>query len=155
GRILGDLIREQEGEETFATIETIRRTAVRLRRDDDGEARRELEAILTGLSRRDAIVVTRAFTYFSQLANLAEDLHRNRRRRAHELAGEPPHEGLAVALAHVKDAGVAAEAVAAFFREASISPVLTAHPTEVQRKSILDAQREVARHLAERDRTNF
>ncbi len=139
GRLLGDTIREQEGEAAFAAIESIRQAAVRFRRDGDGEARRELEAILARLSHDETIVVIRAFAYFSQLANLAEDLHRNRRRRAHELAGAASREGLAVALERVHRAGVGADAVAAFFAEASIQPVLTAHPTEVQRKSILDA----------------
>ena len=88
-----------------------------------------------------SVAVIRAFTYFSQLANIAEDLHHNRRRRAHQLAGSPPQDGsLALALARAAEAGHGAGAVAEFFRDALISPVLTAHPTEVQRKSILDCQ---------------
>src|SRR4029077_4255792 len=83
------------------------------------------------------------------------DLHHNRRRRAHQLAGSRPREGLAVALERIADAGGGGGLVAAFFRDALISPVLTAHPTEVQRKSILDCQLEIARLLAERDRLNL
>ena len=155
GRLLGDTLREQEGDETFELIERIRQTAIRFRREGETEARAELQSILSQLSDADAVAVTRAFTYFSQLANIAEDLHRNRRRRAHQIAGSPPREGLASALARIAQAGHGPQAVAEFFREALISPVLTAHPTEVQRKSILDGQLEIARLLAERDRLNL
>ncbi|HYL17050.1 MAG TPA: phosphoenolpyruvate carboxylase, partial [Burkholderiales bacterium] len=155
GRLLGDTLREQEGDETFDLIERIRQTAIRFRREGETQARAELESILSQLSDADAVVVTRAFTYFSQLANIAEDLHRNRRRRAHQIAGSPSREGLAAALSRVAQAGRGPEAVAEFFRDALISPVLTAHPTEVQRKSILDGQLEIARLLAERDRLNL
>src|ERR1700674_515709 len=155
GRLLGDTLREQEGDDAFELIERIRQTAIRFRREGDTQARAELQSILSRLSDADAVAVIRAFTYFSQLANIAEDLHRNRRRRAHQLAGSASREGLAMALSRVAQAGLGSEAVAEFFRQALISPVLTAHPTEVQRKSILDCQLEIARLLAERDRLNL
>jgi len=83
GRLLGDTLREQQGDETFNLIEKVRHTAVRFRRDADPEARAELEAMLCALSHEATVSVVRAFTYFSQLSNIAEDLHRVRRRRAH------------------------------------------------------------------------
>ena len=153
GRILGDTLREQDGDQTFELIERIRQTAIRFRRDGDLQARRELETILAQLSPADTVSVVRAFTYFSQLSNIAEDLHRNRRRRAHQVAGSPPQQGsIELALTRATQAGISVTDVGAFFREALISPVLTAHPTEVQRKSILDCHLEIARLLAERDR---
>jgi len=153
GRLLGDTLREQEGDETYHLIEQIRQTAIRFRRDEDQQARADLESLLDLLSPAASVAVIRAFTYFSQLANIAEDLHHNRRRRAHHLAGSPPQEGsLKMALERVAQAGRGPRAIAEFFRDALISPVLTAHPTEVQRKSILDGQMAVARLLAERDR---
>ena len=156
GRLLGDTLQEQEGSERFDLIENIRQTAVRFRRDRDLQAKQELEAILGRLDHDTAISVVRAFTFFSQLANIAEDLHHNRRRRAHEIAGSPPREGsVALALQRVRQAGVAGSRLTGFFSRALIAPVLTAHPTEVQRKSMLDCQREVARLLAERDRAAF
>ncbi|HTS53842.1 MAG TPA: phosphoenolpyruvate carboxylase, partial [Burkholderiales bacterium] len=156
GRLLGDTLREQDGDQTFDLIEHIRQTAIRFRREGDTQARSELEALLSGLSHAQTVAVIRAFTYFSQLSNIAEDLHHNRRRRAHQIAGSPPQEGsLAAALARVADAERGPEAVAAFFGEALISPVLTAHPTEVQRKSILDCQLEIAQLLCERDRMDL
>lgn len=152
GRLLGDVLREQEGEAAFDLVETIRQTAVRFRREDDRAAAAELDRLLKRLSRDQTNSVVRAFSYFSHLANIAEDQHHNRRRRVHALAGSPPQPGSMMhALRAIDAAGVTGKTLRKFFDEALIVPVLTAHPTEVQRKSILDAQREIARLLAERD----
>jgi phosphoenolpyruvate carboxylase len=152
GRLLGDVLREQEGEAVFDVIETIRQTAVRFRREDDAEAGKELTTLLKKLTREQTISVVRAFSYFSHLANIAEDQHHIRRRRAHLLAGSAPQQGsVGFALDKLKSAGVGKDTVQTFFRDALISPVLTAHPTEVQRKSTLDAEHDIARLLAERD----
>jgi phosphoenolpyruvate carboxylase len=152
GRLLGDVLRSQEGEAVFDVVEKVRQTAVRFRREDDPEAGVELTTLLKKLTRDQTISVVRAFSYFSHLANIAEDQHHVRRRRAHQLAGsKPPPSSVAYALARLKDAGVERAQVGDFLREALISPVLTAHPTEVQRKSILDAEHDIARLLAERD----
>ncbi|MCC4116399.1 phosphoenolpyruvate carboxylase [Aromatoleum toluclasticum] len=153
GRMLGDTVRDQQGEAVFGLIERIRQTSVRFRRDDDRAARQELEGILDALSREQTIQVARAFSYFSHLANIAEDQHHIRRSRAHLIAGSTPREGsLAHALAHAFASGHEASELAAFFDTASISPVLTAHPTEVQRKSILNCETDIARLLDRRDR---
>lgn len=152
GRILGDVLRAQEGEPVFDIVERIRQTAVRFRRDVDPVSGTELNTLLKKLTREQTISVVRAFSYFSHLANIAEDQHHNRRRRAHLLAGSTPERGsVAHALADLDDAGVSGATVRSFLREALVSPVLTAHPTEVQRKSILDAEHAIARLLAERD----
>jgi phosphoenolpyruvate carboxylase len=153
GRLLGDTLREQQGDEAFNLVEQIRQTAVRFRRDGRAEARAELELIVSGLSHDATVSVVRAFTYFSQLSNIAEDLHHNRRHRSHQLSGSPPPQGtLAHALQRALDDGVSCADLRAFFSGALISPVLTAHPTEVQRQSILDCQRDIATFLDERDR---
>jgi phosphoenolpyruvate carboxylase len=152
GRLLGDVLRDQEGADVFSVVETIRQTAVRFRREADPAAGEELAALLHKLTREQTISVVRAFSYFSHLANIAEDQHHIRRRRAHLLAGSAPQQGsVGFALAKLKNAGVAHQTVQTFFEDALISPVLTAHPTEVQRKSILDAEHDIARLLAERD----
>ncbi|MGC7406615.1 phosphoenolpyruvate carboxylase [Pandoraea pneumonica] len=153
GRLLGDVLREQQGSAAFDLVETIRQNAVRFHREDDRSAAQALDTLLNGLSNEQAIQVVRAFSYFSHLANIAEDRHHNRRRRVHALAGSNAQPGsLAAALQSLKDAGLADPAtLQAFFASALIVPVLTAHPTEVQRKSILDAEREIARLLAHRD----
>ena len=159
GRLLGEVLREQTGEDGYARVEAIRQTAIRFRRADAQEAdavRAELSALLNPLPVPEALHVVRAFSYFSHLANLAEDVHQNRRRRAHALSGSPPQKGsIEAALAHLTASGVGAQALAEWFAEALVSPVLTAHPTEVQRKSILDCERELARLLRWRDRTRF
>ncbi|NLF52938.1 MAG: phosphoenolpyruvate carboxylase [Thauera phenolivorans] len=154
GRLLGDTVRDQQGEAAFELIEHIRRNSVRFRRDDDVAARRELEDVLDALSRDQTNQVVRAFSYFSHLANIAEDQHHIRRTRAHLIAGSPPREGsLAHALEEAFDkGGLAAAELVDFFDGALVSPVLTAHPTEVQRKSILNCENVVARLLDERDR---
>ncbi|KVU80377.1 phosphoenolpyruvate carboxylase [Burkholderia ubonensis] len=153
GRLLGDVVREQEGDAVFDVVETIRQTAVKFRREDDREAAQTLEKKLRKLTPEQTVSVVRAFSYFSHLANIAEDRHHNRRRRIHALAGSAPQPGtVAFALDQLKQAGGASKSVLQrFFDDALIVPVLTAHPTEVQRKSILDAQHDIARLLAERD----
>ncbi len=154
GRLLGDTVRDQQGAAAFELIERIRQNSVRFRRDDDIAARRELEDILDALSREQTIQVVRAFSYFSHLANIAEDQHHIRRSRAHLIAGSAPRAGsLAHALAEAFAAGATdAAGLVEFFDGALISPVLTAHPTEVQRKSILNCETVIARLLDERDR---
>ncbi|WP_371765598.1 phosphoenolpyruvate carboxylase [Massilia sp.] len=152
GRLLGDVLRKQEGKAVFDLVETIRQTAVRFRREDDWQAGEELSALLKNLTRDQTVSVVRAFSYFSHLANIAEDQHHVRRRRVHQIAGSKAQPtSVAYALERLKGAGVGREEAAAFLRDALISPVLTAHPTEVQRKSTLDAEHDIARLLAERD----
>ena len=156
GRLLGDTVREQEGEEAFDLIEHIRRSSIAFHRDNDTAARNELESVLDGLTTEQTMVVVRAFSYFSHLANLAEDLHHIRRSRAHQISGSPPREGsLQHALDRAQRAGIAAEEIAGFFARALASPVLTAHPTEVQRKSVLDTERRIAELLEQRDRVRL
>nr|WP_241018106.1 phosphoenolpyruvate carboxylase [Burkholderia sp. Ac-20349] len=153
GRLLGDVVREQEGDTVFDVVETIRQTAVKFRREDDSEAAQTLEKKLRKLTPEQTVSVVRAFSYFSHLANIAEDRHHNRRRRIHALAGSASQPGtVAYALEQLKTTGNASKRLLQrFFDDALIVPVLTAHPTEVQRKSILDAQHDIARLLAERD----
>ncbi|MDM0043533.1 phosphoenolpyruvate carboxylase [Variovorax dokdonensis] len=151
GRILGDVIREQEGEATFQLVEKIRLLSVAFRRDADHSADRALKSLLKGLSAAETVRVIRAFTYFSHLANLAEDRHQIRRRTNAERSGESIEGSLAVALTRIRKAGVSTEAVVQTLARSYVSPVLTAHPTEVQRKSILDAERGISQLLAARD----
>ena len=156
GRLLGDTVREQEGIELFERVEQIRRLALRLHRDDDPGAREEMDAVLRNLPREGSNMVVRAFSYFSHLANIAEDQHHIRRARAHARAGSQPREGsLALSLQRALAAGADAGKLRDFFAGAQVRPVLTAHPTEVQRKSILDCQWKIARLLDERDRTEL
>src|ERR1700712_104952 len=81
GRILGDTVRDQEGAEVFDIVERIRQTSVRFHRDEDRIARRELENILDSLSIAETVRIVRAFSYFSHLANIAEDQNNIRQMR--------------------------------------------------------------------------
>jgi phosphoenolpyruvate carboxylase len=151
GRILGDEIREQEGAAAFELIEKIRTLSVAFRRDADHEADKALKKLLKSLSGDQTVSVIRAFTYFSHLANLAEDRHHIRRRAIHERAGDTQEGSIDVAMSRLRWAGIAPKAISATLSQSYVSPVLTAHPTEVQRKSILDAERAIAQLLTARD----
>ena len=93
GRILGDTVREQEGDEVFELVERIRQASIRFHRDNEAGARRELEAMLDSLNADQTLAIVRAFSYFSHLANIAEDQHHIRRNRAHVFAGSAPRAG--------------------------------------------------------------
>ncbi len=153
GRILGDTVREQEGEEVYELVEQIRRASIRFHRDNEVGARRELEATLDSLSADQTLAIVRAYSYFSHLANIAEDQHHIRRNRAHAIAGSAPRPGsLAYAFQRTHEMGVEPKALGDFFDRALVSPVLTAHPTEVRRKSTLTRELEIADLLDERER---
>ena len=153
GRLLGDTVREQEGEDIYAIVEQIRQTSIRFHRDNNTPARDELEAILDGLTPAQTVQIVRAFSHFSHLANIAEDQHHIRRTRAHAIAGSAPRVGsLAYALDDARKMGLSVPELKAFFNSAHISPVLTAHPTEVRRKSTLNREIGIAELLERRDR---
>ena len=156
GRLLGRVLQERTGEAGYALVECVRQTAVRFRRAEPDEAaavRAELAGILDALTHRQSLDVVRAFSYFSHLLNIAEDRQQIRKRRAWLRDGSPPREGsLARALQELDAAGVGRDKVDAWFEGALVSPVLTAHPTEVKRKSTLDCEREIAALLERRDR---
>jgi phosphoenolpyruvate carboxylase len=151
GRILGDTVRDQEGDGVFDLVERIRQTSVRFHRDEDREARKELEAILDGMPISDTVRIVRAFSYFSHLANIAED-HNNIRRMRSRANVSGGGGVLAETLAHAAAAGVTPAELRKFFAGALVSPVLTAHPTEVRRKSTMDREMEVAALLDRRER---
>ncbi|MFI4932709.1 MAG: phosphoenolpyruvate carboxylase, partial [Burkholderiales bacterium] len=151
GRLLGQVIREQEGAEAYELIERIRQLSVAYRLKRDHTAGRDLTQLLKRLSADQTVSVIRAFSYFSHLANIAEDRHHVRRRRVHERAGHQHPGSLAMSFERLHRAGVRPAQVADTLARAHISPVLTAHPTEVQRKSILDAEFAIARLVGERD----
>jgi phosphoenolpyruvate carboxylase len=156
GRILGDTVRDQEGAEVFELVERIRQTSIRFHRDDDWPARRELEVILDGMSISETVRIIRAFSYFSHLANIAEDQNNIRQMRTRGRSGESPRPGmLASTLSHARAAGFSAADLRGFFASALISPVLTAHPTEVRRKSTIDREMEIAAVLDRRERVQL
>jgi len=153
GRILGDTVREQEGAAIFDLVEQIRQTSIRFHRDDDKQSRQELESILQGMSIDDTLHIVRAFSYFSHLANIAEDNNNIRRSRELDLADSPLQPAtLESALVRARAAGFTNAKLRQFFADALVSPVLTAHPTEVRRKSTMSHEMEIADLIETRDR---
>src|SRR6202048_1916652 len=156
GRILGDTVRDQEGADVFDLVERIRQTSIRFHRDEDKLAPRELETTLDSMSTSDTVRIVRAFSYFSHLANIAEDQNNIRQMRGRSAAGGSPRPGtLALTLAHARAAGFSAADLRRFFATALVSPVLTAHPTEVRRKSTIDREMEIAALLDRRERVQL
>jgi phosphoenolpyruvate carboxylase len=152
GRVLGEVIREQAGQDVFDVVESTRVEAFRIRRSEVDRA--ELAERLAGLDVRSANHVIRAFSHFSLLANLAEDLHHERRRRYHRREGSPPQKGsLAATFALLDEADLDPDTVARDLAGALVSPVVTAHPTEVRRKTIFQVQRQVTDLIRQRDRS--
>ena len=151
GRILGEVIREQEGREAYELVERVRQLSVAFRLKRDAQAGRQMDKLLKSLSGEQTVSVIRAFSYFSHLANIAEDRHHVRRREIHDREGSLQPGSLAYALEKLFEAGVRPGEVARTLQNGFVSPVLTAHPTEVQRKSILDAERAIAGLVTERD----
>jgi phosphoenolpyruvate carboxylase len=155
GRLLGEVIAEQAGHDVFELIEGIRRIAVTQRRAGSGDIA-ELDPFLVGIQPEVAQHVIRAFSWFSLLANIAEDVHHARRRRHHRAAGSPAQPGsLDHAIGSLSATGLDPRQVVDVFARTEVSPVLTAHPTEVRRKTILDTQRRIADLLKLRDRTTM
>ncbi len=152
GRLLGDTIRAYEGEATFERIEEIRRLAVASRRLEDTASREALARSLDALTSDEAVAVVRAFSYFSVLANIAEDRHHIRRHRDNRREGAPPLASTLRGLfADAASRGLRREGARERLAGIRVQPVLTAHPTEVQRKSTLDGQIAIAAALARAD----
>jgi phosphoenolpyruvate carboxylase len=152
GRLLGDTVRAYEGAAMFDRIEEIRRLAVASRRLEDTASREALSRTLDGLTSDEAMAVVRAFSYFSVLANIAEDRHHVRRHRDNRREGAPPLASTLRGLfADAVRRGTRREDAASRLARIRVHPVLTAHPTEVQRKSTLDCQIAIAAALARAD----
>jgi len=152
GALLGDVITACEGKQVFDTIETLRRTAVRFRREGrpaDGALLQDSVRRLRGNNSND---VARAFTYFLHLWNIADDRDQARQQREQTLRGDEPARGsLRDTLARLKARGISAAQVRRLLTDACIVPVLTAHPTEVQRKSTLDQHQAISALLMRRE----
>ncbi len=151
GRLLGDVIREQEGREAYELIERIRQLAVAFRLKRDDQAGKQLDRLLKNLSADQSVSVIRAFSYFSHLANIAEDRQHVRQREHDERKGARLEGSLELSFERLAARGIRADEIARTLNGAYLSPVLTAHPTEVQRKSILDAERGIAALITQLD----
>jgi phosphoenolpyruvate carboxylase len=142
GAILGDTVREQNGEEVFDLVERARVESFRVRRSEID--RTDLAGLFDGIDIHQAIPVIRAFTHFALLANVAEDIHRERRRDVHIAAGEPPqNSSLDATYLKIDTADLDSATVADALTGALVSPVITAHPTETRRRTVFDTQHRI------------
>ena len=145
--LLGQIIQEQEGTRFFQTIERIRKLAKSSREKRSAEVEK-LYRFVEKLPFPAAMKVARAFTIYFQLVNLAEEAQRIRRINWYE---SQPGPGLEMSLKwtanQLKTAGVSTKTLLGALQEAEISPVLTAHPTEVRRRTTMDHLADVARAL--------
>ena len=154
GGLLGDAIREHAGDEVFDLVEAARVAAFRIRRAEID--RDELADMFTDLDIDTAMPVIRAFGNFALLANLAEDIHRERRRAIHVRAGDPPQDSsLAATYAKLAAADLSDAQVGAALADATVVPVITAHPTETRRRTVFDAQNRITELMRFRGRTDL
>jgi len=149
GELVGELVKEQGGEALFDLVEAARRVAIAHREGDAG-ALEELQALVSALAPSTARDFIRAFSTYFQMVNMAEKVHRIRRRRAYlRDASTPQPQGFVDTLSRLKEAGVTASEIEAAFNLVSVEPVFTAHPTEASRRTLLRKQQNIARHLVE------
>jgi phosphoenolpyruvate carboxylase len=161
GILLGRVLVEQEGGAFFATVEEIRRSLIQHREPAGGEAGAEgdggaldaARARVRRLTIEQAYRLTKAFSIYFELTNLAETNHRKRRRRAARLGPErPATEGsFRGTLARLKAAGVSAEELCAALQKIQVTPVFTAHPTEISRHTVRLKRRRIAALLEQLD----
>ena len=149
GRILGEVIAEQEGQEVYELVEQARLTSFDIAK---GNAEMDsLVQVFDGITPAKATPIARAFSHFALLANLAEDLYDEElREQALDAGDTPPDSTLDATWLKLNEGNVGAEAVADVLRNAEVAPVLTAHPTETRRRTVFDAQKWITTHMRER-----
>ena len=144
GALVGDVLREQCGEPFFQLVERARLAAIA------GEIE-ALQSLVHNMPERDAETLVRAFSAYFEVVNLAERVHRIRRRREHlRTAGDTQDDSLAAALPRLVAAGVSSRHIATFLQRLRIEPVFTAHPTEATRRTLLEKEQVIGRLLVER-----
>ena len=149
GELVGDLVKEQGGEALFDIVEAARRTAI-VHREGDGDALAELQTLLRALAPTAARDFIRAFSTYFQMVNMAEKVHRLRRRRAYLRDTTTPQPmGFEDTLMKLKAAGIGPTDAEELLATLCVEPVFTAHPTEATRRTLLRKQQRIARHLIE------
>jgi phosphoenolpyruvate carboxylase len=150
GRLLGLVIREQEGPEFFEIVESIRKLSIS---DRAGTSSGGIRELLGKISTNDSAKIAKAFATYFELTNLAETNHRKRRRRASQLNPDSSIQPGTFygTLRRLKAAGVPLESVLQTMQRIEVTPVFTAHPTEVARRTILWSRQRIARLLEDLD----
>jgi len=149
GALVGDVIREQGGDELFERVESARKAAIRRREGGrDGEA--QLERAVCGLEPGRAEELVRAFSAYFQVVNMAEKVHRIRRRRDYLREGTPQPQSLEDTVRRLADSGLGLDAVLELLDRVRVEPVFTAHPSQATRATLLEKQQRIARTLVDR-----
>jgi phosphoenolpyruvate carboxylase len=150
GRLIGDVLADQLGRDFLAFTEQVRQRAIARREQGKGRLD-ELDELLDGLDQQRASDLVRAFSSYFQVVNLAEQVHRIRRRRDYQRQGASPQPGsFEEVLQRLADAGVSASQMRQTLGHLSLEPVFTAHPTEATRRSILEKEQALVRLLVSR-----
>jgi phosphoenolpyruvate carboxylase len=150
GRLLGEVIVEQHGQELLTQVEQVRKAAI-LRREGDADSADRLEQALQQLEPGRHRLMIRAFSSYLRLVNIAENIHRIRRNRAYLKQPEQIQRGsLAAVIGALRESGVPAERLQTALGKLQIEPVFTAHPTEATRRSILEKEYAIVHRLVER-----
>ncbi len=153
GDLLGETLKRLGGERLFAIEEEVRALCKQLRTEHSPTVEKKLKKLLASLSLGEAIGVIRAFSVYFQLANIAEQYHRIRRKRWYELhtPDSPQRGSLAHTFQLLSDANIAAEDLQTVLGKLEIRPVITAHPTEAARRTMLEKHRRISNLLGEFD----
>jgi phosphoenolpyruvate carboxylase len=151
GALVGDVLKDQGGDALFDLVEKDRRLSIR-RRSGDREAAAELSVQLRGRAPQVARDLARAFSMWFRAVNLAEKVHRIRRRRGYFLEASERAQpgGVEAALIDLKARGLSLAQVLDLLRRISIEPVFTAHPTESARRTMLRKNQRIAELLLDR-----
>ena len=149
GKMVGELIREQGGDELFEFVENARLRSIR-RREENERPGEELAELVRDLDPEKALQVIRSFSTYFQMVNTAEKVHRIRRRREYlQEVGHYQPGGLEDTLVKLKAAGVTADDFQALLNSMRIEPVFTAHPTEPTRRTMLRKEQSIVKHLVD------
>ena len=138
-RLLAEIILSQEGEELLLKIEEIRTLAQEIRQNHNPLMIESQKKLIRSLSPDEACNITRAFTIYFQLVNIAEEVQRIRRLRDYERSPEIFQEmSLKKLFKDLMDEDYSPKEILDFLNQCDIAPVLTAHPTEAKRRTVLD-----------------
>ena len=149
GGLVGEVIREQGGDELFEWVEAARTAAIRRREGDPG-GEEELVVVIANRSPQEAEQLVRSFSTYFQVVNMAEKVHRIRRRRDYLRAGRPQPESLHDVIARLQEAGLTLSSLLDLLEGLSVEPVFTAHPSQATRATLLEKQQRIARSLVDR-----
>jgi len=159
GALLGKTVKHKAGDKTFETVEQIRNLAKTGRSDDEDslEAFQQLRDVLAQMSIQEMVPVTRAFSMFLALANIAEQNHRIRRRRAYlsDPEASPQRASVRDAISQLRAAGQSKQVIIKALEQIDVELVLTAHPTEVKRRTLVQKFNTIGQILSDRDRGNL